>query len=57
MLFNCSLPGITYGVEGVFKRLWGVEKRVKWVLVEKIVLLTKAPKKKKSDSLFRPDMF
>lgn len=59
MLFNCSLPGITRGEEGVFKRLWGVEKRVKWVLMEKIVLLIAAPKKKKkkSDSLFRPDMF
>lgn len=44
---------------GVFKRLRGVEKRVKWVLMEKIVLLIVAPKikNKKSDSLFRPDMF
>lgn len=48
MLFNCSLPDITRGV-GVFKRLWGVEKRVKWVLMEKIVLLIAAPKKKKEE--------
>lgn len=47
MLFNYSLLGITRGVEGVFKRLWGVEKTVKWVLMEKIVLLIEAPKKKK----------
>ena len=58
MLFNCSLTGITHGIGGVFKRLWGVEKRAKWVLMEMIVLLIAAPKKKKkSDSLFRPDMF
>lgn len=47
MSFNCSLPGIARGVEGVFKRLRGAEKRVKWVLMEKIVLLIAAPKKKK----------
>lgn len=47
MLFNCSLTGITHGIGGVFKRLWGVEKRAKWVLMEKIVLLIAAPKKKK----------
>lgn len=52
MLFNCSLPGITRGEEGVFKRLWGVEKRVKWVLMEKIVLLIAAPKKKKKKKWF-----
>ena len=47
MLFNCSLTGITHGIGGVFKRLWGVEKRAKLVLMEKIVLLIAAPKKKK----------
>ena len=47
MLFNCSLTGITHGIGGVFKRLWGVDKRAKWVLMEKIVLLIAAPKKKK----------
>lgn len=31
----------------MFKRLRGVEKRVKWVLMEKIVLLIVAPKKNK----------
>lgn len=31
---------------GVFKRLRGVEKKVTWVLMEKIVLLIAAPKKK-----------
>ena len=41
----------------MFKRLWGIEKGAKWVLMEKIVLLIAAQKKKKSDSLFRPDMF
>ena len=47
MLFNCSLTGITHGIGGVFKRLWGVEKRAKWVLMEKIVLLIAAPNKNK----------
>lgn len=46
-LFNCSLAGITREVESVLKKLWGVQKRVKWVLMEKIVLLIAAQKKKK----------
>lgn len=41
-----SLPGIPRGVEGVFGRLWGVGKTVKWVLMEKTVLLIAAQKKK-----------
>ena len=39
----------------VFRKLEGVGQKAKWVLMEKIVLLIAATKK--SDSLFRPDMF